>query len=269
MPKNTPDIPNDNFTDVLRLERLSIGYASRKGDVVVARGLDACLRRGELVCLLGPNGAGKSTLLRTLAGFQPPLAGSVSVMGKPLSYYKPQERAQTIGVVLTEKPDVQNMSALEMAMMGRSPYTGFFGRCSAADRLLALKALRMVGVEALAARRYSTLSDGERQKVMIAKALCQQTPLVLLDEPSAFLDFPSKADLMAVMRRVCHEMGRAVLLSTHDVPQALEASDRVWLMGQGGKFACGTPQSLADDGTLAAFFPTLPSFTSFTTLFRR
>lgn len=269
MPNQHLPFSDNDGLDVLRMERLSIGYASRKGDVVVSRGLGAGLKKGELVCLLGSNGAGKSTLLRTLAGFQPALEGSVNVMGKSLSAYKPQEMAQTIGVVLTEKPDVHNMSALEMAMMGRAPYTGFFGRYTDDDRRLAMEALAMVGVGELAGRRFSTLSDGERQKVMIAKALSQQTPLIFLDEPSAFLDFPSKADLMVVLRRVCHEMGRTVLLSTHDVPQALQASDRVWLMGRGGKLVEGTPEALAADGTLYGFFPTLPSSMAYESLFRR
>lgn len=239
---------------VAELRHLSIGYASRHGGATVASGLNAVLRRGELACLLGPNGVGKSTLLRTLAGFQQPLAGDVVIKGKRLSYYKQQELARTVGVVLTERPDVQNMTAAEMALMGRAPYTGFFGNCTDADRRIAMEAMRLVGVEALAARRFSTLSDGERQKVMIAKALCQQTSLILLDEPTAFLDYPSKGDLMRTLAQVCHETGRTALVSTHDVAQALGTSDSVWLMWQGGKLTEGKPQSVKADGSLARCF---------------
>lgn len=254
MPDTSPATSLDPHLDVLRLERLSIGYAVRKGRRVVARGLDACLRRGELTCLLGPNGVGKSTLLRTLAGFQTPLEGQVRIEGRDIAAYRPGELARTIGVVLTEKPDVQHTTALEMALMGRAPYTGFFGRYADGDRRIALEALRLVGVEELAGRRVSTLSDGERQKVMIAKALAQQTPVVLLDEPTAFLDYPSKGELMAALRRVCHEAGRAALLSTHDVAQALKVADRVWLMGKDGFFAVGTPEAVRRDGSLTKCF---------------
>lgn len=257
MPGQSPDIPNFHDVDALRVERLSIGYALHKGQRVVACGLDARLRKGELACLLGPNGVGKSTLLRTLAGFQPALEGEMRICGKALSAYRPNELARAVGVVLTAKPDVQHTTALEMALMGRAPYTGFFGTCREEDRRLAREALEMVGVERLADRRVSTLSDGERQKVMIAKALTQQTPVILLDEPTAFLDYPSKEELMAVLRHVCHEAGRSALISTHDVPQALRASDSAWLMGSDGTFATGKPDELLADGQLARCFPTL------------
>lgn len=218
---------------IVELRDLSIGYASRQGRTIVAQGIDARMEKGELTCLLGPNGTGKSTLLRTLAGFQPPLSGRILLKGKAIGEYKPMELARMVGVVLTEKPDVQNTTALEMALMGRTPYTGFFGIPSALDRSLAMEALRMVGVDGLSARSVATLSDGERQKVMIAKALAQHTPLILLDEPTAFLDFPSKTDLMRTLRRVCHEAGRCALVSTHDVAQAIDVADRIWLMAGG------------------------------------
>lgn len=257
MPESFPPTSSHPHSPTLLLDGLDIGYALRGRTITVARSLNACLRKGQLACLLGPNGAGKSTLLRTLAGFQPPLGGTIMIEGKPLSAYRPAQLARTVGVVLTEKTDVVNMTVLEMALMGRAPYTGFFGACSDNDRRIALEALEMVGVERLARRRVATLSDGERQKVMMAKALAQQTPLMLLDEPSAFLDYPSKAELFGVLRRACREAGLAALISTHDVPQALGASDSVWLLGQGGTFATGTPEEVEANGSLARCFPTL------------
>ena len=243
----------DKANDI-RLSGLSIGYSGRRGAKIVARGLTATVRGGELTCLVGPNGAGKSTLLRTIAGAQPPLEGSVSLCGRPLADYTPRLLARTVAIVLTEKPDVANMTVAEMVALGRSPYTGFWGTCSAGDRREAARAMATVGIGGLAGRRVATLSDGERQKTMIAKALAQQTPVVVLDEPTAFLDFPSKAEVMRLLHRVSHETGRAVFLSTHDLDLALQTADTLWLLDSSGTLAVGTPEDLALDGRLGAFF---------------
>ena len=177
-----------------RLQNLSTGYRLRQRDIVLASGLEATLRTGELTCLLGPNGAGKSTLLRTMARFQEPLAGNISLQGQPLDSYKPNELARRVGVVLTDKLPSSNLRAEELVGMGRMPYTGFWGNLSDDDQRAVDEALQMVGMTSFRHRRLSTLSDGEQQKLMIAKALAQQTPVILLDEPVAFLDFPSKEE---------------------------------------------------------------------------
>lgn len=225
----------------LTLSDLAIGYAGHR----VASGLNAELRGGELTCLVGRNGTGKSTLLRTIAAFQPPLAGSVTLCGRDVSAMSRRRMAHTVSVVLTGRPDVREMTAREVVALGRSPYTGLWGRLRDEDRLVVDDAIRRAGIEAIAPRRLATLSDGECQKVMIAKALAQETAVILLDEPTAFLDYPSKAATLRLMASIAHE-GRAVLLSTHDMEMALAMADRLWVMTATHRLCCGTRQELAD-----------------------
>ena len=161
----------------------------------MATGINAAIRSGELTCLLGANGVGKSTLLRTLAAFQPKLDGEVLIEGQEITTFNDKELSRMIGVVLTEKPDIRNMSVRELVALGRSPYTGFWGTLHDDDWQVVDEAIHAVRIEPLRERMIHTLSDGERQKVMIAKALAQQTPIIYLDEPTAFLDYPSNLPL--------------------------------------------------------------------------
>lgn len=238
----------------VRCSSLEIGYRTKSGASVVASGINTSIRGGELTCLLGANGVGKSTLLRTLAAFQPKLGGHIYIGDREIGTYDKKELARTIGVVLTEKPDVQNMTVRELVCLGRSPYTGFWGKCSAADLAIVDEAIAMTGIGDLSGRTVSTLSDGERQKAMIAKALAQQTPVIYLDEPTAFLDFPSKVETMQLLRRISHGTGKTVLMSTHDMELALQTADTLWLMGRRRDIVTGTPEDLALDGSLASFF---------------
>ena len=157
-----------------------------------------------------------------------------------------------IGVVLTEKPDVRNMTIEELVGMGRSPYTGFWGTLSEDDRRIVDEAIQLVGIQSLKGRYVHTLSDGERQKVMIAKALAQQTPVIYLDEPTAFLDFPSKVEVMQLLHRLAREQQKTVFLSTHDVELSMQIADCIWLM-EPEKLSVGTPRQLADEGALSRF----------------
>ena len=236
----------------VELQGLSIGYRRKNNVKTVAENMTATIRQAELTCLLGANGVGKSTLLRTLAAFQPKLGGRIIVDGKDIDGYTPRALSRLIGVVLTEKPDVSNMTAWEMAALGRSPYTGFWGNSTEEDRRVVDEAMAVVGIGALAGRLVETLSDGERQKVMIAKALAQQTPVVYLDEPTAFLDFPSKVEVMMLLKRIAREQRKTVFLSTHDLELALQVADRLWLLSDGA-LSRGTPTDMADDGTLSRF----------------
>ena len=235
------------------LAGLSIGYKTRRGERIVASDINASIREGELTCLLGRNGAGKSTLLRTLSGFQPKLGGSITIGGRELDDYADRELAQQVSVVLTERPDVQQMTVRELVALGRSPYTGFWGRLNDEDERQVDDAITLVGITALAQRLVTTLSDGERQKVMIAKALAQQTPIISLDEPTAFLDYPSKVETLLLLRRICREARKTVFLSTHDMELALQVADRLWLMDADEGIAIGTPHELADKGLLGRF----------------
>ena len=236
------------------LDRLSIGYRTRQGTVTVADGLTAGIMSNRLTCLLGRNGVGKSTLLRTLAGFQPALGGTISIAGRQISDYSDRMLARTVGIVLTERLDVQQMTVGELVALGRSPYTGFWGTLDSDDKRVVAQAISDVGITPLTDRMVSTLSDGERQKTMIAKALAQQTPVVLLDEPTAFLDYPSKVEMLLLLRRISRQQQKTVFLSTHDVELALQVADTVWLMDKGSTpLLTGTPQQLAADGQLTQF----------------
>ncbi len=239
-------------TSTMSLSNLSIGYVKGKEQRVVKQGINVALFTARLTCLIGDNGAGKSTLLRTISAFQPKLAGNILMDGKDLDMYTHDELSRRIGVVLTERPTVQNLTVFEMVAMGRSPYTGFFGKLSQADREIVADSIRLVGIDHLSSRLIGTLSDGERQKMMIAKALAQQTSVIFLDEPTAFLDYGSKVDILQLLRRLCHEEGKTILLSTHDLELALQLADDLWIMmPQSLKF--GTPRQLADNGGLSSF----------------
>lgn len=235
------------------LSSLSIGYRLRGGDKVVAAGINASLHAGELTCLIGANGAGKSTLLKTLAAFLPKLGGSIYIKDKEVADYTNRELSQLVGVVLTSRPEAENMTAEEVVGLGRTPYTGFWGTLGTDDKRIVTESMEQVGVAHLAARTETTLSDGERQKVMLAKALAQQTPIIILDEPTAFLDYPSKVDTLLLLTRLSHETGKTVFMSTHDLELALQTADRLWLMPGNGHVITGTPRELADSGDLSAF----------------
>lgn len=218
---------------------LTIGYGNR----VVAGPLSCRIEGGALTCLVARNGAGKSTLLRTIAGMQRPVGEGrpIRIMTDGESGDAPerrrvdgQEMSRLVAVVLTERPQLRRLTVWQVAAMGRIPHTGWLGTLREADRSAVAEALREVGMEAFAGRDIGTLSDGERQKVMIARALAQQTPVLLLDEPTAFLDYPSKVAIMRLLARLAHGTGRLVLASTHDLDLALRFADRLLTISQGG-----------------------------------
>ena len=207
---------------IISLSQLSVGYTLSHP---VISDINLELRSGQLACLIGENGIGKSTLLKTLTGFLPKLKGSLLLGNRDIESFSQRELARQVSIVLTQKPDVQNLTIEEIIGLGRSPYTGFFGRLRIDDRMVVNDAIATMGIEKLRGRMIQTLSDGERQKVMIAKALAQETPIILLDEPTAFLDFPSKAETFQSLQRMAHERDKLILLSTHDLELAVRFSD--------------------------------------------
>jgi iron complex transport system ATP-binding protein len=238
----------------IQIRNLSIGYSAKQERKNIATKLNAVIHSGELTCLLGANGVGKSTLLRTLSGFQPQLAGEISIFGKPIESYSGKKLSQTIGVVLTEKPDIRDMTARDLISLGRNPYTGFWGKLNDADETIIDEAIAYLKIEDLSDRSIHTLSDGERQKVMIAKALAQATPLIYLDEPTAFLDFPSKVEIMRFLHFLAVRSGKTIFFSTHDLELALQIADKLWLMDRQKGLTVGTPDELRQNGTLEHFF---------------
>lgn len=215
----------------ITLEQLSVGY---KGFPPVVSNINVEIKSGELTCLIGSNGIGKSTLLKTLTGFLPKLSGRLLLDGRDINMLSQRERAKYTSIVLTYKSDVQNLSVTEMVGMGRMPYTGFWGKLNTSDQTIVAEAIEMVGIEHLKNRMIQTLSDGERQKVMIAKALAQQTPVILLDEPTSFLDFPSKVEMLQLLHRLAKETNKVVFLSTHDLELALRIADRLVELNKNG-----------------------------------
>ena len=214
---------------MITLKNLVVGYHNGRHTRQLNHAANEEAHDGMLTCLIGANGAGKSPLLRTIAGFQLSLEGTVLLGSDDVRALSPRQRAERMAVVLTDRPDVMCTTVWEMVATGRAPFTGFWGRLSGKDRDIVTRSLRLVGIEKMADRTVASLSDGERQKVMIAKALAQQTPIILLDEPTAFLDYPSRVEVMQLLLHIAHEEHKTVLLSTHDLDLALHTDDRLWL----------------------------------------
>lgn len=223
----------------ITLRNLSVGYQHpRRTPTTVLAQLNATLHAGQLTCLVGANGIGKSTLLRTLAAFQPPISGQMCYYSGEqaapinLATLSQARLARLVSVVLTAKPSAENLSVEQIVALGRSPYTNIWGTLRADDRRMVAWAMDVVGITNLRRRLVQTLSDGERQKMMIAKALAQDTPVILLDEPTAFLDYKSKVEVLGLLARLAHETNKMVLLSTHDLEQAVHAADALWVVAK-------------------------------------
>lgn len=203
--------------------KLAIGY----GEAVVQSDLSFSLYEGEMVCMLGPNGCGKSTLLRTLAGLQPPLGGKSRVESRESKV----ESQKAIALVLTERLSLENTTVHDVVAMGRYPYTSFLGGLTDEDEAIIAQSLQQVGFDQPVGRSFfNAHSDGEKQRILIAKALAQQTPIILLDEPTAHLDLPHRILVLRLLRQLAHEQGKTILISTHELDLALALSDRILLM---------------------------------------
>ncbi|WP_420154686.1 ABC transporter ATP-binding protein [Siphonobacter sp.] len=235
---------------LLTTHDLRIGYATKS----VAGPLNLSLQPGQLVGLLGPNGAGKSTLMRTLSGLQAALSGEIHLSGQVLASFAPTDLARKLSLVLTERVEAGHLRVRELVALGRTPYTNWLGSLTAEDQRKVDWALELTGTTAFADRRISQLSDGERQKVMLARALAQDTDLILLDEPTAHLDLPSRVELMRLLHELARQTGKAILLSTHELDLALQAADQLWLMGTNGRFAQGVPEDLVLNGAFERTF---------------
>lgn len=239
-------------TPALVLSNLAIGYTAGKREHQVVETIDAALHSGELVSLIGANGAGKSTLLRTVSAFQLPLSGTITYRGVNNKITAASQLSRQLAIVLTGRQPIYNLTVREVVAMGRTPHTGLSGRIGTHGSNIVEEAMERMGIANLADRMIDTLSDGERQKAMIAKALAQETPIILLDEPTAFLDFSSRVQLMQTLRRLAHDSNKAILLSTHDLELALQLSDRLWLIDK-GRLHIGSVDELSADGTLSSF----------------
>ncbi|WP_420630654.1 ABC transporter ATP-binding protein [Candidatus Leptofilum sp.] len=240
---------------ILHSENLAIGYPKRnEPPFVVAEKIEVGLQPGELVCLLGPNGAGKSTLMRTLAGMQTPLHGRILLNQQNLNQLTARQLARQLSVVLTEPINAGMLTGWDLVALGRHPYTNWAGRLTAVDETAVNQAIAAVGATPLAQRHIHTLSDGERQKIMIARALAQEPKVMLLDEPTAYLDLPRRVEIMHILRQLARDSQRAILLSTHDLDLALRNADKIWLLPKGSALQVGSPEELVLNGSFEAAF---------------
>lgn len=234
---------------VLELQALRTGHGRR----VVSESVDLSIDAGEVLCLLGPNGCGKTTLFRTVLGLLPPLAGRVLVQGQAVQHWPRAEFACRVGYVPQAQAGVFAFEALDMVLMGRAARLPLLARPSAADKALALACMERLQIAHLAARRYTELSGGERQLVLIARALAQEPSLLVMDEPTASLDFGNQIRVLEQIA-VLRAQGMAVLLSTHQPEHGLRVADRMALLGRGKLLAVGEPVAVATPGALAALY---------------
>ena len=212
------------------------------------------LRAGELVCLIGPNGSGKSTLLRTLTGLQKPLSGKTLIDGKEIIKLKQLEKALLIALVLTERIEIENATVYNLVSLGRHPHSNWWGNITDEEDAIIREAIEMVHLSHKIHQNINELSDGERQRAMIAKALAQDTPIIMLDEPTAHLDLPNRVEIMLLLHRLAHKTDKAILLSTHELDLALQAADRIWLMSADKGVKCGVPEDLVFNGSFNRAF---------------
>lgn len=238
----------------LRLEHLSVGYRGKRG--IVLAPLDIGADSGDFICVLGRNGAGKSTLMRTIAGLQPALGGAVTLEGENVALMRAASRARRMAVVLTERAGSPGLTVDDVVSLGRQPFTGWQGTLTQEDRRLTEEALVLASAQSFARRLFDDLSDGERQRVMIARAIAQSAKLMVLDEITAFLDLPGRVEVMALLRRHAHQSGTIVLLSSHDLDLSLQLADRVWLLDGAGGLTTGTADELTASGLIGAAFDT-------------
>lgn len=242
------------MSHLLETHDLTVGYRSRGQTRAVLRDINVQVAPGGLVCLLGVNGIGKSTLMRTLARMEPALAGSVEINGTDITRMSQYDLARHVAVVLTERVAIGSMPAFKLVELGRYPHVGWSGTLSGADREIVRDAIVAVGAEHLAHREITELSDGERQRIMIARALAQRPAVLLLDEPAAFLDVSARVEMIATLRKLAREQNVAVILSSHDLELSLRMADTIWLIDGAGRMHIGAPEDLLADGSIGAAF---------------
>ena len=236
--------------EILKTTSLSIGYDNK----TVVSDINVTLNEGDIIALVGPNGAGKSTLFKTFSTHIKPVSGRIELLGKDLNNYNNKDRAKLLGIVLTERPDDMFLKVFDVVAAGRYPYTGMFGNLDENDEKEIKVSLELVGVNHLIDRVFNTLSDGEKQKVMIAKAIAQNTPIIMLDEPTAFLDYPSKIELFSLLKKLAKEQKKAILFSSHDLELLLRYTDNLWIIAQNKPFAAGKSSELLKNGVIKQYF---------------
>lgn len=245
---------SEKYTTVLEASEVSVGYSSKKKAIAIAEAISFSIAEGELVALVGSNGIGKSTLLRTLASMQPELKGTVSLKGKNLNEYTMLQLATELSIVLTEAPASQNLTVLELVTLGRQPHTNWMGSLSEEDVKIIQNALLVTNTETLAQRKCFELSDGQLQRVYIARALAQDTPLILLDEPTTHLDLYHRASVLKLLKKLTKETKKTILFSTHEIDLAIQLADKILVMTPEITYF-DTPKNLIEAKRFEVLFP--------------
>lgn len=242
---------------LLQTFNLSVGYKLKNNKQhILLSDLNLEIKHGELITLIGPNGCGKSTLIRSLSGLLPLLSGYVNISGKKTSTLTASERSDIMGVVLTDPVYEKNMTIFELVAMGRYHYTNWLGNIGVADNNIILDVIQKVGLQKKMDNRLSELSDGERQRAMIAKVLAQDVDLIIFDEPTAHLDLPNRMELLLLLKQLSRKMGKGILLSTHELSLGMQVSDKVWLVNQNGQLEQSIPEELILNNSLNYTFGT-------------
>ena len=242
-----------NLKKILSLDSLKIGYASGKNENVLLPPLNACANCGELIAVIGRNGIGKSTLLRTLTGLQPPLGGDILYSGKNIRDYSRMDLAQKVGYISTDVVKVSNMSVYELVALGRFPHTNWIGKIETKDHEIIMDAIEKTSMSPFCRKFVSELSDGERQKAMIARILSQDTGIMVMDEPTAFLDIAGKYEILHLMHTLSNTSDKTIIFSTHDLQMAISQSDKIWLILD-SKLIEGAPEDLMIAGAFDHLF---------------
>lgn len=243
------------MTETLKTYNLSIGY----GDKVVQTGLNLQADSSTMISLIGTNGTGKSTLLRSLASLQPVVNGRITIEGQDITMLHPAERAKRISVVLTDTINTQHLSVFDLVAMGRMPYTSWSGKLTENDKDIVTRSLEQVNLSHKISEMVNELSDGERQRASIARALAQDTPLILLDEPTSHLDLPNRAEIMLLLKQLAEEQGKSIIISTHELNLAFQMSHQIWLLSKESPVICNTPANVVRDKHFIDSFTT-PNF---------
>ncbi len=238
---------------ILKAERISIGYTSKKKQKAIAQELSFSLHKGKLIALVGINGIGKSTLIKTICGIIPPLSGNILLNGHNLQEFSANELAQQLSVVLTEKLPPSNLTVFELIALGRQPYTNWLGKLTSDDYEIIKNALRLTQTTVLSEKSIFEISDGQLQKVLIARAIAQDTPFIVLDEPSTHLDLYHKVQLFKLLKSLSQTTQKCILFSTHDLDLALQLSDEIMVLTPDA-FYCNTPDNLVKQHVFDHFF---------------
>ncbi len=245
---------NNSSHAFLELIDLKIGYHAGKNEMIVQNNLNLTSNKGELIALIGRNGCGKSTLLRSMASLQPIFSGQIRIEGKNIAHIHPKKRAQLISVVLTDQRAEASFNVKELISIGRDPYTGWLGSLTETDNNIISKAIEMSNLDGFENRNIQELSDGERQRVFIARALAQDTPIILLDEPTSHLDLPNRINILLLLQKLARDTNKTIFISTHELETAMQVADKIWLMKKLDGVYVGTPEDMVLQGTFDNVF---------------